>query len=48
VFEGSQDRARLTDAPIPVAAVSRSGIDSPAADARYGPEDLIRAWDPRS
>jgi uncharacterized protein len=43
-----RQRARLTDAPIPVAAVSRSGIDSPAADARYGPEDLIRAWDPRS
>ena len=43
-----RQRARLTDDPIPVAAVSRSGIDSPAADARYGPEDLIRAWHPRS
>jgi uncharacterized protein len=37
-------RAQLTDDPVPLAAVSRSGIDSPAVDARYGPDDLIRAW----
>jgi AAA+ ATPase superfamily predicted ATPase len=37
-------RAQLTDDPIPLAAVSRSGIDAPAVDARYGPAELIRAW----
>ena len=37
-------RAQLTDDPVPLAAVSRSGIDSSAVDARYGPDDLIRAW----
>jgi len=26
--------AQLTDDPVPLAAVSRSGIDSPAVDAR--------------
>jgi AAA+ ATPase superfamily predicted ATPase len=41
-----RQRAQLTDDPIPVVAVSRSGVDSPAADARYGPDDLIRAWRP--
>jgi uncharacterized protein len=41
-----RQRARLTDDPVPLAAVSRSGVDSPAVDARYGPDDLIRAWQP--
>jgi len=39
-----EHRAQLTDDPIPMVAVSRSGIDAPAVDARYHPEDLIRAW----
>jgi uncharacterized protein len=39
-------RSELTDDLIPLVAVSRSGIDSPASDARYRPEDLIRAWRP--
>jgi uncharacterized protein len=39
-----RQRAQLTDDPIPLVAVSRSGIDATAADARYGPADLIRAW----
>jgi AAA+ ATPase superfamily predicted ATPase len=37
-------RSELTDDLIPLVAVSRSAIDSPAADARYRPEDLIQAW----
>ena len=41
-----RQRAHLTDDTVPLAAVSRSGIDSPAVDARYGPDDLIRAWMP--
>jgi DNA-binding transcriptional ArsR family regulator len=41
-----RQRGQLTDDPIPLVAVSRSGIDSPAVDARYGPEDLIQAWNP--
>jgi hypothetical protein len=41
-----RQRARLTGDPVPLVAVSRSGIDSPAVDARYGPDDLIRAWQP--
>jgi uncharacterized protein len=39
-----RQRAQLTGDPVPVVAVSRSGIDSPAVDARYGPDDLIKAW----
>jgi AAA+ ATPase superfamily predicted ATPase len=41
-----RQRAQLTDDPVPLVAVSRSGFDSPAVDARYGPDDLIRAWNP--
>jgi hypothetical protein len=40
-FEGLRDSPTIRS---PLAAVSRSGIDSPAVDARYGPDDLIRAW----
>jgi len=43
-----RQRAQLTGDPVPLVAVSRSGIDSPAVDARYGPGDLIRAWQPGS
>ena len=39
-----RQRAQLTGDPVPLVAVSRSGFDSPAVDARYGPDDLIRAW----
>ena len=39
-----RQRAQLTGDPVPLVAVSRSGFDSPALDARYGPDDLIRAW----
>jgi hypothetical protein len=41
-----RQRGQLTGDPVPLVAVSRSGIDSPAVDARYGPDDLIRAWQP--
>lgn len=37
-------RAVLTDAPVPVVAVSRSGIDCTGVDAAYGPADLLQAW----
>jgi hypothetical protein len=37
-------RAALTDQPVPVVAVSRSGVESPGLDATYGPHDLLRAW----
>jgi len=37
-------RSEFTDELVPLVAVSRSAIDSPAADARYRPDDLIRAW----
>ncbi len=39
-------RSELTDDLIPLVAVSRSAIDSRAADARYRPEDLLQAWRP--
>jgi AAA+ ATPase superfamily predicted ATPase len=41
-----RQRAQLTDDPIPVVAVSRNGFDRAMVDARYGPDDLIRAWSP--
>jgi len=34
----------LTGEPVPVAAVSRSGVDCPGLDASYGPGDLLTAW----
>jgi hypothetical protein len=37
-------RAALTDQPVPVVAVSRSGVESPGLDATYGPRDLLTAW----
>ncbi len=36
----------LTDEPVPVVAVSRSGVDCPGLDAAYGPGDLLTAWPP--
>jgi AAA+ ATPase superfamily predicted ATPase len=37
-------RAALTPDPVPVVAVSRSGIDRTGLDAAYGPADLLAAW----
>ena len=37
--------AAMTDQPIPLIAVSRSGATATGLDAVYGPEDLMRAWD---
>ncbi len=37
-------RAALTDQPLPVVAVSRSGVDCQGLDAVYGPDDLLAAW----
>ena len=37
-------RAALTAEPVPVVAVSRSGVDCPGLDAVYGPGDLLAAW----
>jgi hypothetical protein len=36
--------AALTDQPLPLVAVSRSGVQCREIDAAYGPDDLIRAW----
>jgi AAA+ ATPase superfamily predicted ATPase len=36
--------AALTDQPLPLVAVSRSGVHCGEIDAAYGPDDLIRAW----
>lgn len=42
-------RARLTDSPIPLLAISRSGVasDLVGLDAVFGPDDLLQAWMPR-
>lgn len=37
-------RGRLTDAPVPLLAVSRSGVTSHGVDAAYGPEEIVEAW----
>ncbi|WP_106402159.1 ATP-binding protein [Actinocorallia populi] len=37
-------RSAVTDDPLPLVAVSRSGTDCFGLHAAYGPEDLIRAW----
>lgn len=37
-------RAALTDEPVPLVAVSRSGISCSGLQAAYGPEDLLSAW----
>lgn len=37
-------RAALTDEPVPLVAVSRSGVADTGLDARYGPRDLLAAW----
>ncbi len=40
----SRHRAALTGEPVPVVAVSRSGVDCPGLDAVYGPFDVLAAW----
>lgn len=37
-------RAALAGDPIPIVAVSRSGVSCQGLDAVYGPDDLIQAW----
>ena len=37
-------RVALTAEPVPVVAISRSGIDCPGLDAVYGRDDLLTAW----
>lgn len=37
-------RAVLTPDPVPLVAISRSGISAKGVDATLGPEDLIAAW----
>jgi AAA+ ATPase superfamily predicted ATPase len=39
-------RATITDEPIPLVAISRSGVEAVGLDASYGPEELLRAWSP--
>jgi AAA+ ATPase superfamily predicted ATPase len=40
-------RSLLTDAPVPLIAVSRSGFNCSGAQATYGPEELLAAWERR-
>jgi AAA+ ATPase superfamily predicted ATPase len=40
-------RAALTDDPIPLVAVSRSGVTCSGLQATFGPEALLSAWRPR-
>ncbi len=37
-------RAALTDDPVPLVAVSRSGVRCTGLQAVYGPEELLTAW----
>ncbi len=37
-------RAALTGQPLPVVAVSGSGVDCQGLDAVHGPDDLLAAW----
>lgn len=39
-------RAAITDQPVPLVAVSRSGVSCKGHDAEYGPSELITAWNP--
>lgn len=40
-------RARLTDSPVPLVAVSRGGVTATGLDAVYGPSELLAGWRPR-
>ncbi|HEX5543334.1 MAG TPA: ATP-binding protein [Micromonospora sp.] len=37
-------RAAVTDQPVPLIALSRSGVECEGLDAAYGPADLLAAW----
>ncbi len=37
-------RAAVTDDPVPLIAVSRSGVACAGLQAAYGPEELLTAW----
>lgn len=37
-------RAAVTDDPMPLIAVSRSGVNCAGLQATYGPQDLLTAW----
>ncbi|PAZ14093.1 ATPase [Streptomyces sp. SA15] len=37
-------RAAITDDPVPLVAVSRSGVSCSGLQAAYGPEELLGAW----
>jgi hypothetical protein len=37
-------RAAVTDEPVPLVAVSRSGVRCAGLQAAYGPEELLGAW----
>jgi len=37
-------RDRVTTAPVPLVAVSRSGVSTTHADAAFTPDDLLSAW----
>ncbi len=37
-------RATITDDPIPLLAISRSGVATSGLDASYGPAELLRGW----
>jgi AAA+ ATPase superfamily predicted ATPase len=37
-------RAALTDEPVPLVALSRSGVRCSGLDASFGPEELLAAW----
>ncbi|OEV02996.1 ATP-binding protein [Streptomyces oceani] len=39
-------RAAVTDEPVPLVALSRSGVVGDGLRAAYGPEELLRAWRP--
>jgi hypothetical protein len=37
-------RSRLTDEPVPLLAVSRSGVTAGGLDGAYGPDEIVEAW----
>lgn len=40
-------RTRVTDSPVPLVAVSRSGVATSGLDAVYGPSELLAGWNLR-
>lgn len=44
LLELQAHRARISDAPLPLVAVSRNGVACEGLSAAYGPEDLLAAW----